>query len=206
MGSLWNHSLEQGLSPELSLCGSQTANSPHRIPNLFHSRQKPWISGCTFDPIWLCGVPGCLQQAGSNMFAPTLGPGTVQSTCCLELHSPRVESILCPSWSTRQWRSTSRRLSSKGSSNHPSWLWRSGITGWREKSFHSPSSPTKRTSCICGMPKDSIPVKHAGHSSSQDLISPSAIAAETIMWKPTPSHVSTALMYPLNQSQSSLQP
>ncbi len=77
--------------------------------------------------------------------------------------------------------STSRRLSSKGSSNHPSWLWRSGITGWREKSFHSPSSPTKRTSCICGMPKDSIPVKHAGHSSSQDLISPSAIAEETIM-------------------------
>ncbi len=33
-----------------------------------------------------------------------IGHGTVPSTCCLELNSPRVEFTLCPSRSARQWR------------------------------------------------------------------------------------------------------
>ncbi len=32
------------------------------------------------------------------------GHGTVPSTCCLKLNSPRVEFTLCPSRSARQWR------------------------------------------------------------------------------------------------------
>ncbi len=74
-----------------------------------------------------------------------IGHGTLPLTCCLELNSPRVEFTLCPSRSARQWRSTSRRLSNRDSSNHlhhpPHWLPKLTDSEAAVSTSHSPSRP-----------------------------------------------------------------
>lgn len=69
-----------------------------------------------------------------------IGHGTVRSICCLEQHSLRVECIHCPSWSARQWRSTSSRLYSN---IHPTFHFTRrlqrllrGEEGWRLEALH----------------------------------------------------------------------
>ncbi len=75
---------------------------------------RPWAQYHSLCHIWLCGIPGCLQQAGSH--PPNyhlIGHGTVPSACCLEINSLRVEYTRGPSRSARLWWNASRRLLTK---------------------------------------------------------------------------------------------
>ncbi len=99
-----------------------------------------WFAGAKYNalrPIWLCGVPGCLQQAVSPPATTSSAMGLCYRICCLETNSLRVEYIRCPSRSARLWRNTSRRLLIKDSSDLPShrqprvssWIRRMGASG-----------------------------------------------------------------------------
>ncbi len=66
MGTMWGRSLERDMPKELSRCNPQTTSTSSPSPGCFHLSRKSRASRNPNRPIWLCGVPGCFQQAGSH--------------------------------------------------------------------------------------------------------------------------------------------
>ncbi len=127
-----------------SLTGASSVNRtvspryPSRAPLPFQPNSHP---PSLIAPSWQKLPPSHLTMRLSRMSSVSRHPlvyhltghGTVLSTCCLGPSYPRVEYILCPSWSARLWRITSRRLDVKNPSNHPPHLRPPAASSWARR-------------------------------------------------------------------------
>ncbi len=66
MGLKWGDSLERTMPSTLPHRTSKSTPQVTCHPDRFHTDWEPWAQSHSLYPIWLCGIPGCLQQAGSH--------------------------------------------------------------------------------------------------------------------------------------------